>query len=888
MKMDKVTIKNFRNYAGEISFDLTKQITILHGDNGFGKSSFFDAIEWCFTNKIDRFDSNEGEIKRDILNRSSGLSNITLSVSIEFGGNKLTRWFNISENEFGNTQVNLVEKDGTIHRGQVLVENFLKRGNFEGTNFTRGGYAQLIKQTYILSQNQVAEFVISDEPAERFRALANIMGFKGLLNESDNMKKIQTSLVTHSGILDTEINSCAESIKSKEETKKQVDIFDFNSKLLNVDITDFDSSIDLQIKESQQSVLTKKINSENFIELYDELKLERFETVDAILRQIENREQIQGNLKVREQNTKTLDTKINQRITGLENEEKDIQKFNEIRRTINEKEKQLREYGASEVNFEAFKDNISELRGRASRIEFAMSFQPSIISNLEQQQKIPTEQEVLSKRKASLNIRKDRLLALKDRITHIIQESKDNLLVQLISNMKDIQNYVTSNNLERCPVCSSIPEEKLEYSIEHNILSYTAKIQEETFYVEKSMSLKNKIENNLRVIEEKISEIVSNFTRIDLLKKRLAEEYTKYKSNLLYSEELSQLSLIILEKELSDAKEKINLQQNIIETTISLNTLYDQLKGAEITLSLNVKKSKTQDEIRLSIIRLNRAHDRTSIYLKKLETDLKRLYSDIQDDDIIVKRISAFINPEQYGIQIKELLNNSMEAIKKHVNKINKLSDVHEIQYAIKYNQEIESQIKILEEKKASLVTKKNEIDSIAVSLKSHISQLFGFFDSDAKDYLNNDTSPIQKYYRYLNPLPSNSLIQFDGADEKLSIKVLFEHGGSQSNAKNILSSGQLNVLAISIFLAINEAQNIHSLDFIAIDDPIQNMDDVNQYSICDVLGQIKKQLFFSTHDLEFVKLFLKKNEHKKEDIQVFSFMSPYLKQEKIEHISFS
>jgi DNA repair protein SbcC/Rad50 len=102
----------------------------------------------------------------------------------------------------------------------------------------------------------------------------------------------------------------------------------------------------------------------------------------------------------------------------------------------------------------------------------------------------------------------------------------------------------------------------------------------------------------------------------------------------------------------------------------------------------------------------------------------------------------------------------------------------------------------------------------------------------------------VQRYFRYLNPIPNNSEIIFEGDENQLNIKVAFDKilidkPGGKSNAKNILSSGQLNVLAISIFLAINNEQKIHSLNFVGIDDPIQNMDDINQYSMCDILSNI-------------------------------------------------
>lgn len=270
MKIDKITINNFRNYAGEVTFDLTKNITILYGNNGFGKSSFFDAIEWCFTSEISRFDGNDKDIKRDIINKNNiDIEDRTLSVSIEFGGNTLTRSFNYTESTPGYTSVTLLKKDGEVLRGQESIEEFLKKGKFEGTKFGRSGYSQLIKQTYILSQNQVAAFVITDDPTERFRALANIMGFKALLNESDNMKKIHLSISKQAELIEIEITTCLQSITSKQETKQQVNIFDFNSKLIDIGVIDVEADIDMQLKEVREKMMSDKINSEqNNLSLY--------------------------------------------------------------------------------------------------------------------------------------------------------------------------------------------------------------------------------------------------------------------------------------------------------------------------------------------------------------------------------------------------------------------------------------------------------------------------------------------------------------------------------------------------------------------------------------------------------------------------------------------
>lgn len=51
MKLDQIVLHNFRQYFGEqkliFSQDIQKNITIVHGKNGAGKTSLFLAINWC-------------------------------------------------------------------------------------------------------------------------------------------------------------------------------------------------------------------------------------------------------------------------------------------------------------------------------------------------------------------------------------------------------------------------------------------------------------------------------------------------------------------------------------------------------------------------------------------------------------------------------------------------------------------------------------------------------------------------------------------------------------------------------------------------------------------------------------------------------------------------
>ncbi len=61
MKLERIELDNFRQYYGrqQLTFarDATRNVTVIHGVNGAGKTSLFLALNWCLyiaTRKISR------------------------------------------------------------------------------------------------------------------------------------------------------------------------------------------------------------------------------------------------------------------------------------------------------------------------------------------------------------------------------------------------------------------------------------------------------------------------------------------------------------------------------------------------------------------------------------------------------------------------------------------------------------------------------------------------------------------------------------------------------------------------------------------------------------------------------------------------------------------
>lgn len=65
MKLNKIIIKNFRSYYSENCFELSDGLTLVIGDNGDGKTTFFEALEWLFdTSKDNKSESNISEMRK--------------------------------------------------------------------------------------------------------------------------------------------------------------------------------------------------------------------------------------------------------------------------------------------------------------------------------------------------------------------------------------------------------------------------------------------------------------------------------------------------------------------------------------------------------------------------------------------------------------------------------------------------------------------------------------------------------------------------------------------------------------------------------------------------------------------------------------------------------
>jgi len=93
MKIESISILNFRQFHNEtniqFSTDLEKNVTVILGANGSGKTSLLNAFKWCFYDTTDFDTGNDHILNEAAILEQAPDKPVELSVTVQFNHNKL-------------------------------------------------------------------------------------------------------------------------------------------------------------------------------------------------------------------------------------------------------------------------------------------------------------------------------------------------------------------------------------------------------------------------------------------------------------------------------------------------------------------------------------------------------------------------------------------------------------------------------------------------------------------------------------------------------------------------------------------------------------------------------------------------------------------------------
>mgnify|MGYP002515494753 CR=1 FL=1 len=88
MIIKDITIKNFRSYYGENKFSFSNGLTLVIGDNGDGKTTFFEALQWLFATMVENNSiDNASEMRKSKLEVGES-DEVYVAMTFEHDGEK--------------------------------------------------------------------------------------------------------------------------------------------------------------------------------------------------------------------------------------------------------------------------------------------------------------------------------------------------------------------------------------------------------------------------------------------------------------------------------------------------------------------------------------------------------------------------------------------------------------------------------------------------------------------------------------------------------------------------------------------------------------------------------------------------------------------------------
>ncbi|PQJ89361.1 hypothetical protein [Aliivibrio sifiae] len=317
---------------------------------------------------------------------------------------------------------------------------------------------------------------------------------------------------------------------------------------------------------------------------------------------------------------------------------------------------------------------------------------------------------------------------------------------------------------------------------------------------------------------------------------------------------------------------KLPLNSDKNQITSFINLKIENLKGTQQGLKNEIgqlKENAGSIEVKNNeSIYKNFTKEQSEKEIQVLEGKISSLS---KDNHWFINIVNTFIN-EVYDesktpLKVRDYLESNLVSLevnnKHHIDFLAKLSAINETASKIKNYADTTT----LKAELRNASNKLIKLQDVIIELDFDIGKLGSEIKSRVDHFFNTDL--INKIYQSIDPHPEYKKIIFNCTPEdkpKLLISAQSEKSDKLMSPTLSFSSAQINVLALSIFLA--RALSIkdddgNPVDCILIDDPVQSIDAINTLGLIDTLRMISvkfdKQIIVTTHDENFHELLKKK-----------------------------
>lgn len=663
MKIKKVEISAFRAYDNveHSTFDFsigedTANFISIYAPNGYGKTSFYDAVEWGVTGQISRFQKNASENQKiGKENRKSNKDNYLL----QHKGQDKLGFVDIFTND---TNKPFPKRKITSSK----VYNFKK----EPIN----GYFRDV----VLSQDLIDSFIKEEKADDRYRKfIDNIPHLK------DSNKGLQ-NLVKLIEITEKEISYLKNQKVELEKRQLQFD-FEGDSKVLE----EINNSISFLINKEEELSLIKK----NFFGKTEHAALTQKidSSLTALKIDIEQLKLRSENIQLAFNGSKDDENKsgVIQYYNNIEKTKKLNQEIKDLNKILSHlKEKEILEKTSLELNKELNK-NINTL-DKSLKIKKQYPRSLTIVDNINQLEK---------KKKESIKLNEDQKIVLQQLNLSLSNLKTDlsnhqNKIITLNKKLEEanlFENTIKKKNEERDPILKAIS------TIEANIKDKQDLLNTLKSKIERNKNYSNKLEEGIDLLlddslfkeyKKEIQQVIDSKFEIEKLEKELSLLNLQIDNQKNLNSELKEfiskgLNLISEKEESSCPLCQTDFKTySELSNRISNNPLIDELLKLSLekknSLEVQINKLKKQN----STI-LNKLNEYIKTLVSKEETNKFKYQNELQDLNLILKKNNeklSLLKDEKAialqffeGLKIKDFKEKIITEIEEHKNKIKKI-----------------------------------------------------------------------------------------------------------------------------------------------------------------------------------------------------------------------
>ncbi len=172
MKLNQINIKGLRGVKQELLLELNGKSIVLYGDNGMGKSSVSDAIEWFYTNKVAHLGGIEIDLK-DALRNASLDEDVISEAGLKF--------YKKSDYDTAKT---IFYKRGKLEQDFTVKTDLIKQYIIDSK-----------EENLLLRYKSLNDFV-DNTKGDKLKYLSDIIGFSEVTKKKEVLRKAFTSIIT--------------------------------------------------------------------------------------------------------------------------------------------------------------------------------------------------------------------------------------------------------------------------------------------------------------------------------------------------------------------------------------------------------------------------------------------------------------------------------------------------------------------------------------------------------------------------------------------------------------------------------------------------------------------------------------------------------------------